>query len=606
MNYKLLFLLLFLISSCSSSDKKQQFKGEIDKSLLPVLSAHYQVEYDGEKAVNPEAWNNQQGLHVAFGSTDRLYFRKEVPESINNSTEFKAVAWKGERVNAQLLVWSSDTLNQIRFRLKDLTRSDGKELNTEEAGFRLVRYVISNYHYGARNAVCGESPYPNCFMMPDRFVSFERFDLPGKSVRPVWFSLDIPQDALPGTYTGIIQVKSEKETVDLPISVQVRNQTLPKPHEWKHRLDLWQNPWAVAWYNHVEPWSAEHKALLRQHLKLYADAGGTFITTYAVHSPWSDNSFRIEGGMIVWIKQKAGGWEFDYTIFDEYVELAMECGIDRAITVYTPIPWGNRFRYMDEATGNYVYESWSPADKVFTENWNSFLTDFKKHLINKGWFNITYLGINENEMKQTLDAIKMIKAHSPDWKITYAGNWHQELDSLLDDYCFLYGNESTVEQVKARKARGATTTFYVCCNPSFPNNFVFSPPVEGRWLGWHSAACGYDGFLRWAYDAWTEDPNRDARFGYWPAGDCFMVYPGGNSCIRYEKLREGIVDFEKIRILREEAAESADNSVKQSISELERYLNVFVSEKTFDEAKIAEDINKGKELINQISEQLAK
>jgi len=84
------------------------------------------------------------------------------------------------------------------------------------------------------------------------------------------------------------------------------------------------------------------------------------------------------------------------------------------------------------------------------------------------------------------------------------------------------------------------------------------------------------------------------------------VYPGGNSCIRYEKLREGIVDFEKIRILREEAAESADNSVKQSISELEQHLKVFVSEKTFDETKITEDINKGKELLNQISEQLAK
>jgi len=31
---------------------------------------------------------------------------------------------------------------------------------------------------------------------------------------------------------------------------------------------------------------AEHKALLRKHLRLYADAGGKYITTYAVHSPW--------------------------------------------------------------------------------------------------------------------------------------------------------------------------------------------------------------------------------------------------------------------------------------------------------------------------------
>ena len=37
---------------------------------------------------------------------------------------------------------------------------------------------------------------------------------------------------------------------------------LPPPHEWTFRLDLWQNPWVIAWYYHVTPWSDEHKALL--------------------------------------------------------------------------------------------------------------------------------------------------------------------------------------------------------------------------------------------------------------------------------------------------------------------------------------------------------
>ena len=40
--------------------------------------------------------------------------------------------------------------------------------------------------------------------------------------------------------------------------------------------------------------------------------------------------------MIEWIKKADGTWAFDYKIFDEYVELAMECGIDEAITLYTP------------------------------------------------------------------------------------------------------------------------------------------------------------------------------------------------------------------------------------------------------------------------------
>ena len=80
-------------------------------------------------------------------------------------------------------------------------------------------------------------------------------------------------------------------------------------------LILWQNPWVVAWENNLKPWSEEHMLLLKKHLQLYADAGGKYITTYAVNSPWADNSYMIEGGMINWIKRKDGSWKFDYTYF---------------------------------------------------------------------------------------------------------------------------------------------------------------------------------------------------------------------------------------------------------------------------------------------------
>jgi hypothetical protein len=198
----------------------------------------------------------------------------------------------------------------------------------------------------------------------------------------------------------------------------------------------------------------------------------------------------------------------------------------------------------------------------------------------------------------------VIKDHSKKWRITYAGNWHKELDTLLDDYCFLYGNESDVNAVKQRSARGQTTTYYVCCNPPVPNNFVFSPPVEGRWISWYTSAHGYDGFLRWAYDAWPADPMRDARHELWPAGDCYLVYPGGGSCIRFEKLREGIVDFEKIRILRDKAGKSQDSAVKQLLMQLDEHLKTFLAEKNFETKKITSDIKKGKELLNELSEKL--
>ena len=134
--------------------------------------------------------------------------------------------------------------------------------------------------------------------------------------------------------------------------------------------------------------------------------------------------------------------------------------------------------------------------------------------------------------------------------------------------------------------------------------FFFSPPIEGRWISWYAAAHRYDGFLRWAYDAWTADPSRDARHASWPSGDCFLVYPGGNSGIRFEKLREGIVDYEKMRIIREKASRLYNEHVHELLRQLDDHLKIFLSEKDFDPRKITDDVNKGRMLVEQLSDLL--
>ena len=581
----------------------QVYQGQIDSSLMPALSPHYRAEYTFDKPTKPELWKTQGGLHVSFGSEDALYFRAEVPE-VQPDLTWSACGWRGERMNTQVLVWSADTIEQVRFKAGDLTNGHGGVISKNNISINMVRYVLANYPYGAANVTCGDSPYKGGFLMPDRFEKFDRFDLPGKTLRPVWIALNIPSGAQAGKYQGTIEVISKGATKTLKLNVDVQNQVLPAPHEWKYRLDLWQNPWVLAWDNHLEPWSEEHKLLLKKHLKLYADAGGKYITTYAVNSPWSDNSYTVEGGMIESIKQKNGTWKFDYKIFDEYVELAISVGIDKAITVYTPLPGGYRFRYIDEQTGNYVTESWPPTSEKFKAYWNPFLNDLRAHLTKKGWLNKTYIGINESAMDETLAAIKVVRANSADWKITYAGDWHPELNDLLNDYCFLAGKESPLDVIKKRAEKGFTTTYYVCCNPPKPNNFLFSPPIEGRWISWYASACGYNGFLRWAYDAWTQDPTRDSRHISWPAGDCYLVYPGANSGIRFEKLREGIADYEKIRLLKQMAASSTNKEVKALALQLDEQLKKLTTEHTFNEDELKAQVAAGQKLVRELSERL--
>ena len=69
-------------------------------------------------------------------------------------------------------------------------------------------------------------------------------------------------------------------------------------------------------------------------------------------------------------------------------------------------------------------------------------------------------------------------------------------------------------------------------------------------MGWYAMAAGYNGALRWAFNSWVKNPLVDSRFRTWPAGDTYIAYPQARSSIRYERLLEGIQDYEKVSIVK--------------------------------------------------------
>jgi hypothetical protein len=318
---------------------------------------------------------------------------------------------------------------------------------------------------------------------------------------------------------------------------------------------------------------------LRRHLRVLADMGQTYVSAYITHSPWKDDTYIPDGSMVEWIREPDGSFTFDYRIFDLYVQLAMSCGIDDAICCFTLLPWNGRVRYLDRTSGDYRWESWATDSPQYERFWRAFLRDLRTHLVQRNWFDKAYLEVNERSLEDTLRAARIARADSPSWKLTYAGGYHRELVSIVDDLCTLIETETPGPDIQARRRKGQTSTFYVCCAPAFPNNFPFSPPAENVWMGWHAAAAGFDGFLRWAWDSWPADPARDARHFRFPAGDAFLVYPGPVASIRMERLREGFVDYEKIRIARERLAARSDAAARDAAAALDRAIAQFTWER---------------------------
>jgi hypothetical protein len=140
-------------------------------------------------------------------------------------------------------------------------------------------------------------------------------------------------------------------------------------------------------------------------------------------------------------------------------------------------------------------------------------------------------------------------------KIAMAGNCNPSKFKgiQLDNYS-QYIEHLTPEflaELDERRAKGFLTTYYVCCGPEFPNTFLTSKPYENFWVGVYPGIVRLDGFLRWAWNSWGEDPLLDASFRDWRAGDVFLVYPKGVASFRFLELRNGIVASEKVRILKE-------------------------------------------------------
>ena len=528
--------------------------------------------HDGE-----EVWSKMTApVRFCWGTTDVRYKKLNVPD-VKMTGMLRLKAWKGERVNAQAVLWTQKELEGAEIAVSEL-KNGSSVIPASAVNTYFVRYVMTDELNKDGSGGCG--PRENkaewdSSMVADVLDIVRVREVQARSTQPVWLNVWVPADTRPGKYKGTLTVSGKNfEAMKLPFEIEVVNRTLPEPQKWAFHLDLWQNPYAVARYYQVPLWSKEHFDAMRPIMKMLANVGQRAITASIMHKPWAGQTEDHYDSMIFRMKKLDGTWVYDYTVFDKWVEFMMnEVGIKDLISCYTMIPWALSFDYFDQATNRVQFIKAAPGEEAYAEYWGTFLKDFSRHLREKGWFEKTAISMDERPMEAMREAIKVIKAADPEFKITLAGNYHEEIQEDLYYLSIPYGNQFPEEVKAERERKGQISTVYTCCTEAFPNTFTFSEPAEAAWTVLHAVAGGYDGYLRWAVNSWPMDPLRDSRFRTWAAGDTYSIYPGPRSSIRFERLVEGLQDCEKIHILREElAAKGANGKLKK--------LNVKLSEFT--------------------------
>lgn len=498
-----------------------------------------------------------------------------------NKTSEKLTAWRNDKAISEIALVSKDCkLTNVTITATDLTAADGSTIaasNIETTFIKSTQAWAGAYPgYGGGGKKKDPPPQGNRKESSDILYQSTPMDVPYNAVQPIWVSITVPKDAKAGDYTTTITVTADR--LDTPLTftytLHVQDAVSKDATEFKKSFDieLWQYPYSVAEYYGVKPFSPEHLEILKPHMELYKEMGGHAVTATIVEDAWDGQTYSKEDihypSMIRWEK-KNGVMTYDYTDFDAWIQFNKENLLDAngnsvvdKIVLYSIAPWHGSFTYWEN--GVLKTEKYNVHSKEYRDTWSHFLKDLMNHVTEKGWFDECYIGVDERGFcNEAFDVIESVKNKDNKYFKTAGAinnfNGHRNIamritDINVGDNCVVGANEASFDAfVKEREEKGLRTTLYTCTEHK-PGNFSLSAPVESYWSV-INAGEKTAGMLRWAYDAWVEDPLRDTTHNAFEPGDCFLVFPDEKtaehpvtkSSVRLERMAQGVRDVNKLR-----------------------------------------------------------
>ena len=422
--------------------------------------------------------------------------------------------------------------------------------------------------------ICDDSYYRADSLLETSVVEAE-----ADKILSVFAEIKIPENANAGRYSGKLKIYENygfaRETLVGEISVELEVFSFVFPENSKNgfHLDLWQHPSNLARQHKVALWSDEHFDILRNYSETLGELGVKSITVVASEIPWNGQACQneqrfsanlFEYSMISVKRDLAGKLSFDFSVMQRYIDLLEECGVDECISVFGLVnvwdtkeyggnrtapdyPDGVHIRVYDEAEG--VYDYLRKAEEV-----DEYIRALEAYFIKTNQIDKVRIAADEPaDVEAYRKSLAHIKSVAPAFKYKTAINHAEFVEEFGDDiYDFapyisaMYSEYDALMNYK-KASPDKRFLYYVCCCPEIPNTFLRSELVDGYYIGILAKYAKMDGFLRWSYTCWTDNPNKDDRYGPFPAGDLGLVYPNPDGrpmlTLRWKTLHRGIKFF---------------------------------------------------------------
>ena len=473
---------------------------------------------------HPSPVTSSGSYQIAVASSLVKVFRERErfpgPESAWARPAVTLSAAQGEFESAQLVFYSPDApLNHVRLSVSPLQHIAGfGEIPSEAVSIRPVGYVQTR-----------QPDYEVSYVgwWPDPLTTDRTFMVPQGLLAPIWLTVAVPADALPGEYRGTIEVLAAGETPrQVPLSVRVRNFALPKRGHLATAFDFYptrlEKAYREFYPNYYRRWRANLPELEERFYQRMLDYRLSPILNLDPTQPMAVSR--------------------------------LEAYIKEGLTAVAIGPHGGSFdNDWPEGAG---LQDWTPAYRKFAEA-----------LRQQGWLGHAYVYAYDEPpfgKPHVQHVTTMLKEADPALRtlVTFQDmpdprEWTPQQLEWLKPIDIVCGRNVTLtpQQIETLRGLGKEVWMYVSGPaPPYPTLALDYPAIAYRILPWMCWKYRVSGLLYWCVNFWRTDPWVEPMNTEWQQnGNGSLFYPGADGpvdSIRLEALRDGLEDYEYLYLLR--------------------------------------------------------
>jgi len=395
------------------------------------------------------------------------------------------------------------------------------------------------------------SPRRTSSWWPDPLLPASFFSVGAGDVQPLWFTIHVPESAMPGVYRGSITIRADcAQPVEVPVSVTVHQAVIPVQGRMKTAFALMDG------------------FLEKVYGKVTRPLHRTYTDYLLAHRLNPDDISRIR--------------------LPDLAEL--EYADKRGLNAF------NILNVVSEPTKPVIWVCYDPVSvytpefkERFFQRLDAFIPEVEKRgLLDKAYIygfderGPEYMPIMRDLFGEVKRRYPRIHTLSTAWlppstdPLSLSIDWYAPMTSSYD--------HKFAESVRRR---GGEVWWYICMGPSYPyaNWLLENPLIEARLIWWQAFRYGVEGFLYWGLNIWDREnnekpipPTAGPRINWSVSmsgeyshvnGDGRLLYPGENGpigSIRLENICDGLEDIELLGQHKERFGEKASLAILRRVA----------------------------------------